>query len=144
MRKLIFLKKNKSQVTVLLAFFLLVLVGLLSASLAVYFQTSQDSWVSLSESAAAFYLANAGIERMRIEIAIRNTTSITPINETLGDGRYNVSVNTQNNTATITSVGQFRGARRIVRVRIVGSGSGPPYGWANGFQRKEINSWQED
>jgi len=59
---------NKSGQVLIFVFFLLLIIGILAGSLAVMWQSQIKTFSSEKEGLIAFYLAQAGIERGKIEV----------------------------------------------------------------------------
>lgn len=124
-------------------FFLLVIVGILAGALANMWQAEIQTRTAERDGLIAFYLAQAGIERAKIEA--RNGVITAPnwsSAQTLGDGRYYFYIeNIGANQRLLRSIGQRLDssgnviAERRIEVRVQGIGAPP--------ESQVSWSWQE-
>jgi Tfp pilus assembly protein PilX len=108
----------------LFVFFLLLIVGILAGALANMWEAEIKTRASGRDSLIAFYLAQAGVERAKIELAYDETwTGGGPYS--FGGGTYTVSVQNvacppgpYNTCREITSTGRIASAERRITCRV--------------------------
>ncbi|OGX26659.1 MAG: hypothetical protein A3J51_00450 [Omnitrophica WOR_2 bacterium RIFCSPHIGHO2_02_FULL_45_21] len=129
----------------LFVFFLLLVVGILTGALAVMWQAEIRTRALEKDGLIAFYLAQAGIERAKIEA--RNGAIIPGGSsaQTLGAGRYYYYIeDTGGNQRLLRSIGQWLdasgnpSAERQITVRVSGMGTPLP-----GDDAQVSWSWRE-
>ncbi len=117
-----------------LVFFLLMTVSVLGAALAVMLRSDMYTSYLGREGTAAFYLAQAGVERAKAELRYSGLGWAWPgiANVVLGGGTYSVTVAPAGGNRTITAIGRFRKSERRIQVTVQNS----PYQQVPG-------TWQE-
>ena len=145
------LSSEKSQVIFIFVFFLLLLTMILGSALAVMWTAESKSRRIQRESLRAFYLAQAGIERGKIELAY-DETWLGGGAYPLGDGEYEIisvinvvcPAGPYDTCREITSVGRIRDAERRITIR-VSLDTFPPLDPPNtpGDEEQLPWSWQE-
>jgi len=109
----------------LLVYFLLITVIILVGALGVMLVAEIRTRIQEREGLAALYLAQAGVERAKVELRYSSWPGIS--NVILGGGTYSVACTFQKdylNTYTIESTGNYKRAEKKINLII---SSGPPY-----------------
>ena len=147
------MNNQKGQI-LLVVFMLLLFTGLIVGGIAFLWQSGSNTAALEKDSLRAFYLAQAGIERGRAEIAFNSTTNIDMslyvpdfLNNQFGGGRYDVRIRNKNaNEKYIISTGRFGNSTRQINMTLSkgAGGGGPPYGYAWGMNSHHDNAWVEE
>ena len=143
--------------TLLLVLFLLVLAGVLVAGLAGMWQAEISMRSLERDGLIAFYLAQAGIERAKVELENNwdwggmdtNNDDVADNSEkiSLGDGTYWCDIVSRDETgaptdrrATLKAHGWVRDAHRVIQVELeqIASGDPPTYNYS-----QVAGSWEE-
>jgi Tfp pilus assembly protein PilX len=124
------MKDQKGQV-LLVVFMMLLLVGTLVAGTSVIWQSGVSNADSSREALRAFYIAQAGIERARAEIAVNGNNGYAPTfsNVAFGGGKYTAVVSRPGGSNTlkdITSTGMFSNCTRTIKMRVTRNGGSWP------------------
>ncbi len=145
------MKNQKGQI-LLVVFILLLLVSVLVAGTSFMWQAGVNTASWERDSLRAFYIAQAGLERGRAEIAyyVDDNYNATYNNQSFGsvgsiNGSYDLVISVVDaSTKEIVSTGRFGNSTReiITRVGVDGAG-GPPYGVAWGVNTKRGDTWKE-
>ena len=126
------MNNQKGQI-LLVVFMLLLFTGLIVGGIAFLWQSGSNTAALEKDSLRAFYLAQAGIERGRAEIAFNSTTNIDMslyvpdfLNNQFGGGRYDVRIRNKNaNEKYIISTGRFGNSTRQINMTLSkGAGGG--------------------
>jgi Tfp pilus assembly protein PilX len=140
------MKDQKGQI-LLVVFMLMIFTGLIIGGAAFLWQSAVNTTALEKDSLRAFYIAQAGIERARAEIAYEKNDDYnhTFSNQPFGGGSYNLDiVRIAADTKEIISTGKFGNSTREIKMRVGVSGpGGPPYGNAWGFHAKHDDTWTE-
>ncbi len=145
------MKDQKGQI-LLVVFSLLLLVSVLVSGTSFMWQTGVNTASWERDALRAFYIAQAGLERGRAEIAyyMDDNYNATFNNQSLGSvgnisGSYDLVISVVNaSTKEIVSTGRFGNSTRQIFTRVgVDGGGGPPYGVAWGFNAKRGDTWKE-
>ncbi|MFH1398045.1 MAG: hypothetical protein ABIH27_05815 [Candidatus Omnitrophota bacterium] len=107
-----------------LVFFLLMTVAVLGAALAVMLRSDMYTSYLGREGTAAFYLAQAGVERAKAELRYSGLGWgwTGPANEAFpGGGTYSVTVAPAGGNRIITAIGRFRKSERQIQVTVQNS-----------------------
>ena len=131
-------------------FFLLLLVGIIVGALGVMWQAEIQARSESKDSLIAFYIAQAGIERAKIELAYDEDWPVPgggpfgPI--TFGGGTYSGSVQDivcppgpYNTCREITSIGRIRNAQKSITVGVCLDVPPPP-----GHEEELPGTWREN
>jgi len=131
---------------------LLIFSGIMIAGASFLWQSAVNTAALEKDSLRAFYLAQAGIERGRMEIAFINDPDwagnfSNQTFTTFANGHYNITITRiDTDTKDILSTGVFGNSTRIIKMRVVDDtvhGLSPPYGNAWGYWANHENAWQE-
>ncbi len=145
------MKNQKGQI-LLVVFILLLLVSVLVAGTSFMWQAGVNTASWERDSLRAFYIAQAGLERGRAEIAyyVDDNYNATYNNQSFGSvgsisGSYDLVISVVDaSTKEIVSTGRFGNSTREITTRVgVPTGGGPPYGVAWGNHAKNGDTWKE-
>jgi len=113
--------KQKGQV-LLVVFMMLIMVSIIVGGTALLWQSSLSTAALEKDSLRAFYIAQAGVERGRAEIAVAENDSygqpIVYFNLSSGGGFYNVTIYKQGNDKVINSMGRFGNSTRGIETQV--------------------------
>jgi hypothetical protein len=147
------MNNQKGQI-LLVVFMLLLFTGIIVGGIAFLWQSGVNTAALEKDSLRAFYLAQAGIERGRAEIAYESLTntnmdSYAPsfLNNSAFGGSYDVAISTVTvDQKQILATGRFGNSTRKIKMTInknsTGGGS-PPYGNAWGYWANHQDAWIE-
>ena len=138
------MKNQKGQILIVV-FSLMLLVSILVAGVSLIWQSGANTASLERNSLRAFYIAQAGIERGRAEIAaaVNDTYHATFSGVSFGGGSYDLSIAAIDvNTKEIISTGSFSNSTREIKMR-AGVAPGHPDGNAWGWHSKNDDTWQE-
>jgi hypothetical protein len=141
--------ENQKGQVLLVVFMMLLLIGTLVGGVSLMWQSGVNKADLEIDSLRAFYIAQAGIERARAEIAVYGSNGYTynPPLQPFGGGNYTVSISRpggSNTVKDITSTGKFGNPTRVstqtITMRV--SRPGPGNNWL-GNHSKTSNYWRE-
>jgi len=153
-------KKHSRGQTLLFVFLLLLLLTLLGGAVALMWETGLHSLALQKDSMIAFYIAQAGYERAREEVAQQANPKDyeSTFSGELNGGTYSVIIGDTGpgkSRKGILSIGRYGAAERRINFNIpkknmddadcgnaVHTGC-PPYGNAWGYWRRMGNGWSE-
>jgi len=135
-------------------FMLLLFVSIMVGGAAFLWQSGVNTAALQKDSLRAFYIAQAGIERGRAEIAFNSTTNPNMqtyqpsfLNNTAFGGSYDLIITSiAADTKEILSRGRFNNSTREINMTITrdaGGGASPPYGNAWGYWARHQDTWIE-
>jgi len=145
--------RKKGQ-ALLFVFFLLLIVGILMGALAVMWEAEIQTRSETRDSLLAFYIAQAGIERAKVELAynedwpVLGGGSFGPV--TFGGGSYSIQVQNiacppgpYNTCREITSIGRIRNSERRIVTGVSLDSPPPDPPDTPGDERNLPWSWRE-
>lgn len=130
---------------------LLAFVGIIMGGTAFLWQSGINTVALEKDSLRAFYLAQAGIERGRAEIAFHTANddyNATLTNQIFGGGSYDLVITDHfggnADTKEMVSTGRFGNSTREIRMIVGRATVGlPPYGNAWGWHTRNDDAWEE-
>jgi len=147
------IRVNAKGQVLLFVFLLLLLLTLLGGAIAVMWETGLHSLALQKDSVAAFYCAQAGLERAKDFNALHNGNQDTTLTGNVsGGGTYTVDISPNGQDKGIVSTGRYGSAEREIYLNIPKNSNPnacktpsdcPPYGNAWGYWRKFGNGWEE-
>ncbi len=114
-KKIHILKKQKGAVAVLLTIFIVSTILIIGVGLARIFLAEIRMSIHFSESPAAFYAAESGIERGLFE-EIKGSGAVS-CSDNVGAASYTLTVTRNGDEVVFNSVGSFRQVLRAIEVR---------------------------
>jgi len=141
------MNNQKGQI-LLVVFMLLAFAGIIVGGVAFLWQSAVNTAGLEKDSLRAFYIAQAGIERGRAEIAYHENDVYdeTFSNQSFGGGSYDLvivaGIPPLQNSKLIESTGRFANSSRQIQMRVHKDNSAPP-GLAWGWHRRNDDAWEE-